>query len=338
MRAAGVEILAPLDEMAVMGFVEVAARLGYFLDLQKRLESLLASGDIDLLIPIDYPGFNLRMTHSARNLGVPVLYYIAPQVWAWKAHRARRLAEAADAVAVILPFEAPYFEGYRAKVTFVGHPLLEHPRPADSRETFGGRWGLDAERPWLALFPGSREQEIRRHLDAFVDAASRLVHEDPSLQVVVARVSGTGEDSFPPTLPCGTPMYQTSDAAGLLVHARAGILKSGTTTLEAALAGLPAVVAYRTHPLTWEIARRVVRVPHVALANLVAGDRVYPELLQSAMTGAGLATALRPVLNDGPDRNGMLERLAGIRERLGTSGASDRVAGLAAELLAARGF
>jgi lipid-A-disaccharide synthase len=338
MAAEGVEILAPLEDLAVMGFIEVVGRLGYFLRLQKRLESLLASGSVDLVIPIDYPGFNLRMTVSAQNLGIPVLYYIAPQVWAWKARRARRLADAADAIAVILPFEVPYFEGHRAEVAFVGHPLLEHEVPPEPREVFAHRWGLDFVRPWLALFPGSRTQELQRHLLDFLKGASALVAREPSLQVVVARLAGVGDGIMPSMLPCGAPLFQTSDAQGLLHHARGGILKSGTTTLEAALAGLPAVVAYRTHPLTWAIARRVVKVPHVALANLVAGKRVYPELLQGELSGERLAKALGPVIVDGPDRDDMLQGLAGIRETLGSKGASERVVAMAAALLGRRGF
>jgi lipid-A-disaccharide synthase len=332
MAAEGVEILAPLEDLAVMGFVEVVSRLGYFLNLQKRLESLMARGGVDLVIPIDYPGFNLRMTVSARNLGIPVLYYIAPQVWAWKRGRARRLAEAADAIAVILPFEPPFFTGSRAEVRFVGHPLVDHAPSVVPRDAFAARWELDPTRPWLALFPGSRAQELRRHLPAFLDAADRLVAEDPSRQAVVARVDGVG-DMIPSQLPSGAPLWAVEDARGLLHHARGGLLKSGTTTLEAALAGLPGVVAYRTHPVTWQLARRIVRVPHVALANLVAEARVYPELLQHAMTGEALAATLAPLLADGLPRDAMLAGLAGIRERLGEAGAAARVARMAGALL-----
>jgi lipid-A-disaccharide synthase len=332
MAAEGVNILVPLESLAVMGFVEVLGRLGFFLHLQKRLEARLARGDVDLVIAIDYPGFNLRMSTAARNLGIPVLYYIAPQVWAWKRGRARRLAETADAIAVILPFEPPYFAGGRAAVHFVGHPLVDEAPAPPTREAFAARWGLDPARPWIALFPGSRAQELRRHVPAFLEAAERLVARDPRRQVVVARVAGMG-DLIPQSLSDGTPIWAVEDAHGLLHHARGGLLKSGTTTLEAALAGLPGVVAYRTHPLTWRLAQRIVRVPHVALANLVADARVYPELLQDAMTGEALAGALEPILSDGWERDAMLAGLAGVRGQLGEPGAAARVADLAASLL-----
>ncbi|MGD8362602.1 MAG: lipid-A-disaccharide synthase, partial [Gemmatimonadota bacterium] len=181
MAREGVDLLAGLDQLAVMGFAEVVRHLPFFWKLERRIKALLRNEGVDLLIPIDYPGFNLRITRMARDLGVPTLYYIAPQVWAWKAHRAERLARDAHRIAVILPFEEEIFRNAGGKVTFVGHPLLEDTLPIPDIEEFARRHGLDPQRPVLGLFPGSRRQEIRRHLRLFLDAGRRVSEVRPDL-------------------------------------------------------------------------------------------------------------------------------------------------------------
>ncbi len=337
MADAGVELLATLEELAVMGFAEVAGRIGHFLRLEKRLGERLRSDGFDLILPVDYPGFNLRMTRRAHRLGIPVLYYIGPQVWAWKARRARTLARMAHAIALILPFEPELYRRHGAHAVFVGHPLLDRPdedagaaeRRQDRSRSLAARLGLDRTQPLLALFPGSRAQELRRHAGPFVETALELQRRLPGLGVVVSRV---------PFLPARAydcfPFPTTTRGAELRTLATAGLVKSGTGTLQAALAGMPLAVAYIAHPLTVFLARRLVRVPAIALPNLVAGRRVVPEFVQGEAIPARMADALEPLLDpESPTRQRTLRDLQDVRTALGSSGAARRVTALIAEIL-----
>lgn len=331
MREAGVELLAGLDDLSVMGFAEVVPRLAWFRALERRLVARLA--EVDLLIAIDFPGFNLRLARAAKARGVPVLYYIAPKVWAWRPGRARTLAACADRVASVLPFEISVLERAGVRATFVGHPLLDLVRDPPDRSTFAARWGLLPERPILALLPGSRRQEVARHLSLFLDAAERVSRVRPDVQPVIGRAG-----ALPAELYAGAGVPIVDDAPALLAHAAAALLKSGTVTLEAALAGVPSVVAYRTSPLTWAVARRLLRVEHVSLPNLVLGRRAVPELLQERATPVALSEALVPLLDTaGPERAAQLESLGRVREALGAEGATTRVVDMAERLLEDRG-
>ncbi len=328
MAAAGVECMAGLDELAVMGFVEVFRHLDFFWRLMHRVRDAMHRHAVDLVIPIDYPGFNLRVARHARAAGIRVLYYIAPQVWAWRPSRARRLARDTDHVAVILPFEVSFLRKAGARATFVGHPLLEVEQRVPARTDYCRAHGLDPDRPLLALFPGSRRQELDRHLRLFEATARRLEEARPGLQTVVARAPGLPVRAYE-----SVASAVVNDGRSLLHHARAAVVKSGTSTLEAALAGVPFATVYRTHPLTFALARRLVRVDHIAMANLIAGRRVVPELIQHDATPARLERELLPLLDDTHERCATVAGLGEVRRALGSAGAARRVAGIAESLL-----
>jgi lipid-A-disaccharide synthase len=262
-----------------------------------------------------------------------VLYYIAPQVWAWHRSRIGELARTTDRLAVILPFEEKLFREAGARASFVGHPLLAGEPEVRSRAAVAAELGLDPGRPILALFPGSRVQEVERHIGLFAGAAAEVRRARPDVQPAIAAGS-----AIPPALLARAGLPASPHSWDLLHHAAAAIVKSGTSTLQAALSLTPMVVTYRMHPLTYAIARRVVRVDHVALANLVAGDRVVPELIQDEATPGTLAAAVLPLLDEGSAaRARALAGLRDVRKALeGEGEPAARVAELAAELLEER--
>lgn len=332
MARAGVEVLADFDRLAVLGFAEVVRHLPFFLRLLRRMRTELSRRGADLVLPIDYPGFNLRLARSAHADGLPVLYYIAPQVWAWHRSRAADLARVTDRLAVVFPFEVPLFREFGADARFVGHPLLDLPPETMERTAFCRELGIDPARPILAIFPGSRRQEVERHLDLFQAAADRLKEQRPDVQPVIARAADVPVSQY-----AGVPVPVADSPRALLAHAHTALVKSGTTTLETALSGVPMVIAYRTHPLTFWIARRLVDVEHIGLVNLVAGERLAPELLQGAATPEALAAALLPLVDAGSVRDHALKGLKRVRTALEPEEdgrtAAERVVDLAASLL-----
>jgi lipid-A-disaccharide synthase len=330
MRAAGVELLEHVEQLAVMGFVEVLQHVPKHWALLRELRRRIESGQVALVILIDYPTFNMKVAEAATSAGVPVLYYITPQVWAWGSDRLDRLARTVTKAAVILPFEEDLLRRHKIDPTFVGHPLLDSARELPDRDAARATLGLGRSDRVLALFPGSREQEIERHLDAFVGAARELQRRDPALKVVVSVAPHVSVDSarcpFPMIRSASLTVFRAADAA---------LCKSGTTTLEAAVTGCPLVVAYRTSPITYFAARRLVKIPNIGLVNVVAGHRIAPEFVQHALQPFAVADALMPLLDHASAaRRDMVAALAAVRTSLGTPGAAERVATMARSLAA----
>ncbi|MSR07851.1 MAG: lipid-A-disaccharide synthase [Gemmatimonadetes bacterium] len=328
MAAAGVRNLHSIDGLGASGLLEAVRSVPHHVRLYQNLHKRFREGRYDLLVVVDYPGFHLRLASAAARSGVPVLYYIPPQLWAWGQGRAARLSRVAQRVAVVLPFEEEFFRSVGVNADFVGHPLLDAPAQP-SRADARGRFDLSSRAPVLGLFPGSRPHEVERLWPAFRDAARIARQAIPDLEVLVATAPGC---DYPDSADL---RLWPGDAGTVMRAADAAICKSGTTTLEAALAGLPMVIAYRMHPWTHAIARRLVRVKRIGLANLVAGKDVAPELVQDDATPRHLAQAVLPLM-DRDGRAAREQRLAfvDIRARLGTPGASARVAAMARELAA----
>jgi lipid-A-disaccharide synthase len=329
MERSGVELLERTDTMAVMGFVEVLRQVPHHYRLLKSLGARLRSGNVALVVVIDYPGFNMRLAKLARDAAVPVLYYITPQVWAWGAKRIPKLAQLITKAAVILPFEAALLRSAGIDATFVGHPLLDHVGELPDRSAARNALGLPPNDTVLGLFPGSRRQEIERHLDAFVETARVLERTQPGLRVIVSVAPGMEIDR------ARCPYTLVANKSQLVLRAAdAALCKSGTVTLEAAVAGCPLIVAYRTSPVTYALARRVVRIPHIGLVNVVAGREVAPEFVQEGMTAARMSAALARLLDKhSVTRANMVEALGGVRAQLGTPGAAERVADMAAGMV-----
>ena len=350
MAAAGLDRVVRAEDMAVMGITEVVRHLPRIYREFRKLKQSLYDRRPDVAVLIDFPDIHFKLARELRSLGVPVIFFVSPQLWAWKKHRIRLVQKFVDRMLVIFPFEEPFYRQHGVTVEFVGHPLAELPRPDLSREEFATRNHLDEGKTWIGLLPGSRAKEIRDNLPEMLKAARELAgrHDRGTLQFVLplAATLNSAQRAFVKGLVeergKGLTVRLVDDARAALFHARASVVASGTATVEAALTGNPFVVVYRVSPLTYAIAKRVVEVPHVAMANLIAGKRVVPELIQQEFTASNIVRHLGSLLPDGPRRQSMMKELAGVRDLLltrtaddgWTGGAVGRVASITLNLLA----
>ncbi len=330
MRAAGVGLLFDLPALAVTGFWEVAKRLLHF---RRVFHAVLERVDAEkpfLAILVDYPGMNLRLARELKSRGIKVVYYIVPQVWAWKSGRIHQIEERVDLLLSILPFEKSLFDPTKLRCEFVGHPLLDVISTDSVPTAFRSEQKLDCAAKVVALLPGSREVEIERHYYTMLQTIAIL--QDSGIPVVPFVVVRREVDPSLYTVAEGRtgvrPVHVSDDRYSLLKSTDVSVVASGTATLEAALCGRPFCVVYRTGWITYQIAKRLIKLRNVGLVNIVAGETVVPEYLQADLKADKLASFCRDILADPSTSEAMIERLSLVRGRLGQPGAAARAADL----------
>ena len=341
MEDLGMRRVVRAEDVAVMGITEVVRHMPRIYGEYFKLKRSILNQKPDLAILIDFPDVNLSLARTLHEQGTPVLYFVSPQLWAWKKYRIRKVQRYVDRMLVIFPFEEAFYERHGVEARFVGHPLTEVPLPTISREEFARANGLDPAKHWAGVLPGSRGKEIRLNLPEMLAAAMQLGPEHEYV-LPLAPTLTEAQRAHVREMLAGFPAVRVTlvdDARATLKHARASMVASGTATVESALIGNPFVVVYRVSPLSYAIAKRVVDVPHVAMANLIADKRVVPELIQHDFTAAKIVSEMRPLLEDEPARARMMAELAGIRTALTAAGGSAiaRVVESAQELLQRRG-
>jgi lipid-A-disaccharide synthase len=337
MAEAGVELVADYHEVAVVGITEVLHKIPTVVNVQRRLAREAAKRRPALAILVDSPGTHLGVARRLKNAGIPVGYFIGPQIWAWRAGRIRVVKRLVKRMVVIFPFEEKIYRDAGVRVNFVGHPLVDVVRPTMTREEFAARHGLDAARPIVTLLPGSRRSEIARHFPLLVEACERLQQACKTggeIQFVHAAAPGLGPELFAPYMRPGLKLTRVGGATyDALASADCAIVASGTATVEAALLGIPMVVVYRVAPVTAFFLRRMIRTPFISMVNLIAERRVVPELMQDNFTAAAVEVEVRHLLESPAARDEMKTGLAEVRAKLGPGGAIERAADVFAGML-----
>jgi len=339
MERMGLRILYRAQSLSVVGITEVLFRAGSLLGALRTLRSFLERENPELVILIDFPDFNFRVARMAHRRGIPVLYYISPQVWAWRTGRVKQLARWVRKMIVLFPFEVPIYERAGVDVTWVGHPLLDRVKPTFSKEEACKRFGLEPEERTVGLLPGSRVHEVKRLLPRLLGAARLMKEELPKLQFVIPRASGIPEEMISKEIEAGAISvrvverhpYDAMNLCDLLVTA------SGTATLEGAILGKPMVIVYRVSKLSYWIGRALIRVEHIGLVNLISGRRVAPELIQEEASPERIAEEGLRILRDPRLYGEMSEAMTKVREALGPPGAAKRAGQIVCRLLESPG-
>jgi lipid-A-disaccharide synthase len=331
----GMKLLYHSHSLSVVGITEVLFKLRAILKALKGLKESLDREKPNLIILIDFPDFNLRLAKIAHQKGIPVLYYISPQVWAWRRGRVRVIAERVKKMVVFFPFEVPLYKAAGVDVEWVGHPLLDIVKPTLSKEEAFGQFGLDPQRRTIGLLPGSRIQEVDRLLPPLLGSAHLLQQEIPDLQFVIPMAPGFTEKTL-------SPWMRNSSAPVKLIQGRTYdvmnisellILASGTATLEGAILGKPMIIVYKVSLLSSWVGRAMIRVNHIGLANLVAGKGIAPELIQKDVNPKRIAEEALRILRDSVLQQKMVESLKEVRQRLGNPGAAQRAARIVMSML-----
>ncbi|MET1258965.1 lipid-A-disaccharide synthase [Flagellimonas sp. DF-77] len=323
MAAAGGELAKHYKEMAFMGFIEVVRNMGAIFKNIKLCKQDISAFKPDVVIFIDFSGFNLRIAKWAKKQGFKTNYYISPQVWASRAGRVEKIKRDIDAMYVILPFEKAFYQKFGYQVQFVGHPLLDAIANTDtaSNQTFRLRNALDLEKPIIALLPGSRKQEVKKMLDIMLSVTPKF----GDYQFVIAGAPSLDDSFYVPFLNRNGVAFVSDQTYSLLRHAHAALVTSGTATLETALFKIPQVVCYKGNWISYQIAKRIITLDYISLVNLIMEKEIVKELIQNDLTTNNLSSELGKILT-GPHREAMLQAYDALVDKLGGQGASTRVA------------
>lgn len=339
LAAAGVELLCDARKLAVVGVVEVLAHLPDILAAQRVLKKRMKKDRPRLLILIDFPDFNLMLAKKAKRLGIPIFYYISPQVWAWRSGRVKTIGRLVDRIGVILPFEEQFYRDRGVQAQYVGHPLLDSVHVEMDRDAFCRRHGIDPDHKLVGILPGSRKKEISALLPTFLEAAKRMQQKyQKHIVFLISPASTITEDDLREN---GLDAYQQfvdiriirQNRYDMMAACDAVVAASGTVTLELAILNTPMVVVYRVSPFTYLLGRLLVRIEYFSLVNLIAGTSVVPELLQDQGNPGSIEVELAFLLFDEHTRLRMQEGLSLVREKLGSPGASEKAAMLALEII-----
>ena len=329
LREAGGEVLFDIKDHSLMGFVEVLKKLPDVWKLRNAFIDLMEKRKPDVLLTIDYPGFNMRLAKLAKERGINVVYFIAPQVWAWRPGRAADVAKVTDKIACIFPFECDFYKSYGANIEFIGHPLVDTVKPSLSRKEAEELAGKRTGHPLILLMPGSREMEIQRLLPVMLDAVKILKQKRPELDFAIPRAATIAKEILEDSVRQAGLNIRLIEGHNYDVMSVAdlAIVTSGTVTLEAAMCGLGCEILYKSSPVSFWIAKRVVKIPNIGLPNIVAGRQIEPELLQDDCTPENISSTALELLE--PERFAQLQRdLQEVKEKLGEPGAVKRVAEL----------
>jgi lipid-A-disaccharide synthase len=332
MRAAGCDTVVDTKDLAVVGITEILNHLPKILGRYRQLIREADRRKPDLAIVIDSPAFNWRVARQMKRRGISTVYYVAPQFWAWRQGRVRLLREYIDQALVIFPFEEQFYRDRGVDATFVGHPLAELPLPQIARAAYAAQFQIDPAKPWITLMPGSRMKEVRMNLPTILESAAQLGTDYEFL----LPVAPTLDNAFLRGFVRQQKIFLVPEALPALHHSRAGIVASGTATVEAAMMNTPFVMVYRVSPLTYLLGKPRVKVPRFAMVNLIAGEEVVPELVQHNFTADNVVARLKAILPDGPPRQRMLQGLAGVKARLRGPEGAKHPADRAAELILQR--
>ena len=335
MQKHGFASIFPFSKFSIIGFAEVIAHLGFILKIFRELKSEFIARKPDLAILVDYPGMNIRVAKIAHEFGIPVLYYISPQVWAWKKKRIHKIAKYSDKIAVIFPFENELYEEIGADVEYVGHPISEEINISCTKEEFAKKYSLDLKKDWVGFIPGSRNVEIKRILPEIVETIKNLKKTyNNSYEYLISQADSVSDELFKKIIsPIKNNVTIIHDTHALMKYSKVVVCKSGTSTLETGYMGTPMVVVYKTSWLSYFIARAFIKINMIALANIVIGNKVLPELIQHAASAENITKEVRLFLEDDNYYQKTRNELCMIKEKLGKFNTSEKVALIAFSMI-----